>query len=403
MICILAPFNPVSVRNFFKVNVDLPDINTSATSINNLVQGLLSLGKNVIVITLDFSSCITRRFDENNIHIVTVGCQSKFILSNLFPNLYKMSSLLSSELRKVQNSVSVIHAHWCYEYALAAINFSRKKTIFITVRDFAPVIYDSISLSSSVYSFFSKIYWLYKCRVFNKVINNSNVHLIANSVYTNKKLLEYNPCLCISTIPNSIEDNLLVENLPDTAARRNIVSIATSLDDKRKNLYSLLEAFSIFSKTHYGFKLVLVGNYHVNCGIHSYAKKLGISEGVVFKGRLNRRELISVIDSSIVMVHPAYEETFGNILLEAMARGVICIGGLNAGAVPYVLDNGDSGLLCDVTSAQDISNKISEAIEHSDSINNIRRNALNRVLTTYTNTSVASSHLKYYKKIILEK
>lgn len=87
----------------------------------------------------------------------------------------------------------------------------------------------------------------------------------------------------VRTIPNSIEDSLLVPRILNTAGRKNIVSIAASLDDNRKNIKTLIDAFMFFSKKYSGYKLVLIGNYHMNSGVYEYCRKRDLLGDVILR------------------------------------------------------------------------------------------------------------------------
>lgn len=115
---------------------------------------------------------------------------------------------------------------------------------------------------------------------------------------------------------------------------------------------------------------------------------------------MNRSDIIEIIDNSIMMVHPAFEETFGNILLESMARGVITIGGRSAGAVPYVLEKGNSGILCDISSALQICNAMESVICEIGSNTFLQNNALRWVGCNFTNSAVAKQHILLYTNLL---
>ena len=50
------------------------------------------------------------------------------------------------------------------------------------------------------------------------------------------------------------------------------------------------------------------------------------------------------------------KESFGLVLLEAMFCGVVCIG-TNAGGIPEVIQDGETGFICKVGDVQDIAEK----------------------------------------------
>ena len=61
-------------------------------------------------------------------------------------------------------------------------------------------------------------------------------------------------------------------------------------------------------------------------------------------------EYIAAADA---VLHPAREEAFGMVVLEAMASGTPVVGGWSSGNVPCLLGGG-CGLMCDVTRDVDV-------------------------------------------------
>jgi phosphatidylinositol alpha 1,6-mannosyltransferase len=67
--------------------------------------------------------------------------------------------------------------------------------------------------------------------------------------------------------------------------------------------------------------------------------------GAIFAGHLDGRELAIAIASADILLHPSRTETFGNVVLEAMASGlaVVCAA---ADSSRTLVDPGRSGILC---------------------------------------------------------
>lgn len=82
-----------------------------------------------------------------------------------------------------------------------------------------------------------------------------------------------------------------------------------------------------------------------------WAERRGLAENVVFVGSLLHGELQSRIAAEVdVLVHPSLEESFGMVLVEAMALSIPVIAGERSGGTRYVLDEGRAGILTDVRS-----------------------------------------------------
>lgn len=398
MKCILAPFNPTSVSHYFDPSVKLPNVNTTATSVNNLVNGLLKLGEQLLIVTTDISERSNSVYTTNNVTIIVVGCYRRFVLSRLFPNLHCIAGQIYEALTPYLNDISLVHAHWCYEYALAALRFNASIPILCTVRDWAPVIYRSINPLNSLYSFFAKSYWRYKMHIMKVVLASKRITFIANSEYTYNLLSSQS--IHSSIIHNSINAACILDSVPSLETRNSIISIAGSLDDRRKNIERLVEAFEIINKNNKNIILILVGNYNPSGRVYKLVKNKGLLTNVRFLGKLSRAEVIRQLDSAFCMIHPALEETFGNIFLEAMARGCFCIGGENSGSVPYVLSDGKFGILCDVTSPQSIVNAYNGLVKELSSYEEMRKEALSNVKSNYSSETIARKHIRLYTQSI---
>ena len=82
-----------------------------------------------------------------------------------------------------------------------------------------------------------------------------------------------------------------------------------------------------------------------------------------FLGPLPQRQLQQWMASSDVMMFPPATETFGNVVLEAMACGLAVIGA-NGGAVPDTIRSGYNGLLCAPGDADDFAAKLAYLHKH---------------------------------------
>ncbi len=76
-----------------------------------------------------------------------------------------------------------------------------------------------------------------------------------------------------------------------------------------------------------------------------------------FLGSMPQRTLQQWMAASDVLLFPSATETFGNVVLEAMACGLAVIGA-NGGAVPDTIQDGHNGLLCAPGDANDFAVKL---------------------------------------------
>jgi glycosyltransferase involved in cell wall biosynthesis len=90
-------------------------------------------------------------------------------------------------------------------------------------------------------------------------------------------------------------------------------------------------------------QMVLVGDGPMRDEIEQRMKEMDIS--VYLLGFKGGEELAEIYASADVFFFPSATETFGNVVLEALASGVPVIGA-NAGGVKELIESGHSGFLC---------------------------------------------------------
>lgn len=114
---------------------------------------------------------------------------------------------------------------------------------------------------------------------------------------------------------------------------------------KEKNLALLLKAFTIITrKCRQDLRLILVGSGPEETALQEQARSLGIGEKVIFPGRVDYREIPNYYGSADLFVMPSTTETFGLVVLEALASGVPVVA-VNAGGSRDMVVSGYNGFL----------------------------------------------------------
>lgn len=107
-----------------------------------------------------------------------------------------------------------------------------------------------------------------------------------------------------------------------------------------KDLDVLFDAWQIVSKGLPEAQLVITGDGPI---ADELKRKYG--EGVIFTGYRHGEDLAAVYAAGDVFVFPSTTETFGNVVLEAMAAGLPVVAAA-AGGVKNLLVDGDNGIAC---------------------------------------------------------
>ncbi len=391
---VLGPFNPVSIADFLP-GEQLPSINVAATAVNTLVHEFLSMGHQVYVFTLSYATPQKYRIIKGNnveVHLIPTGLIPWLLGSHqMVFGPFVLSKRIAKIVKGKIKDIDVIHAHWTYEYAKAASYLSKEIPVFDTVRDWCPY---QLSLMKGR----NNIDWEIKNILFKQVMADKRITFIANSTYTERMITQACPHIKPPIIPNPIDKTWILDKKRKDV-KHQVVSIAAGLCSRRKNIGKLIEAFVEYNKIYPDARLHLVGSYDETFANYVEWKKNGWLENVIFYGILPHNQLVSILDEMSIMVHPAWEETFGNIFLEAISRCVPCIGGEKSGAVPEVLGYGSYGLLCDIHDAQCILNSMLK-MEDQSIYNMIQKSASKMIKEKYSSDVIAQRHIDLFTNVI---
>ncbi|MFZ3171881.1 MAG: glycosyltransferase family 1 protein [Carboxydocellales bacterium] len=135
--------------------------------------------------------------------------------------------------------------------------------------------------------------------------------------------------------------------------------------EPRKNLMRLLEAYANVKKGQgVNAPFVIAGSYGWKYqGILQRVDELGLSEQVIFTGRLTETELDVLYRNALIFVYPSLYEGFGLPPLEAMLRGIPVITS-NTSSLPEVV--GDAGIIVDPYNVQEIASAILNLYTNED-------------------------------------
>jgi glycosyltransferase involved in cell wall biosynthesis len=98
-------------------------------------------------------------------------------------------------------------------------------------------------------------------------------------------------------------------------------------------------------------------------------------KNTIFTGYKKGDELSEIYASSDIFVFPSPTETFGNVVLEAMASGIPVIAA-NKGGVTDTVKNGINGILFNAGNSLDLEKKIIELIENASLYNFLKSNTI---------------------------
>lgn len=390
-IILAAPINPYEFRDYITDNKNIPNYE-GGIAINIIVKGFLEQGHHVYVFSSHKQKEQELEFKGDNLYINIVKIPDTTPLHKFFSR-YLVVKRLTTSIQKFVNLADVIHAHWTYEYTMAILKF-KKKPLICTVRDWYPKIYKLQKLLS-----IDKLVWFTLRFMFYKTMKTNKLWYIAPSEYIQKSIQEKYYKKNVAIIYNPIANTFINKQIQPFSNNKVLISICNNVFNPSKNIETLLLAFKKYHKEQQNAKLILVGDYDTENPKFKKWDNNKLLESVYFCGYVNHNMLPELLDKASVLIHPSLEESFGNTLLEGMARGLIVIAGNNSGATKTVVGDGKFGLLCDVT---DI-NSIYQAIKKTDNTslaNELIKKATLYLKENYSEERIVTKHIELYKKCL---
>lgn len=116
------------------------------------------------------------------------------------------------------------------------------------------------------------------------------------------------------------------------------------------------------------FRLLIAGEGPDRGRLHSQAEELGLGGQVEFLGWLEGDQVLEFYASGDVFLHPARQEPFGVVVLEAMAAGLPVIGSDITGAVRDRVIHGVNGFIHRSGDSMDLAKNIAFFLDRPDRI-----------------------------------
>jgi glycosyltransferase involved in cell wall biosynthesis len=206
----------------------------------------------------------------------------------------------------------------------------------------------------------------------------------------------------VEVIPNGVEADAFSlasasERVPDQIAYVGLVNFNKGID-------LLLQAMVYVAERHDRARLVLVGGSYYRTTklqeerLKRLSRDLGLAERVEFVGRRPPAEVSRYMRQSSVVVLPSRVETFGAVLIEALASGTPVVATASGGPQEIVTDA--VGRLVPTEDADALARALLDVLNARDRFDpeRLREFALSR----YSWSSIADRYLALYRSVLSE-
>lgn len=349
-----------------------------AYSTYHTMQGLNALGEKTSVLMYDRGS--SERLIGSDVDIIYA------------PHPIERTFAYSpSYKRLVRNcpDVDIYHAQgvWQYPtYALASVARSLHKPYLITPRG---MLYPQDIAKSN--TFFKKL--SLRLRLLHDLNHAACVHVTCDDEMRYCRDLGVTAPICV--IPNPVDVHIPHSHKTDNTFRLGYLGRIS----RRKNVESLIYAWAALGDKASAAELLIIGGGDDDymAFLRREVQRLNLSN-VRFTGFISGQEKEDALASLSVLAMPSEFENFGNVIVEALVRGIPCIA--TKGAPWQDLQTHNCGWWVDF-SQNAINNAVAQALDTpADKLAEMGAHAISLVNDKYSIESVAKALLSVYNWII---
>jgi len=168
--------------------------------------------------------------------------------------------------------------------------------------------------------------------------------------------------------------------------------------EKRKGVIYLLKAFKELINTHDDVELIIAGSGPTARSLKDFVRRHKLPR-VKFLGHVSEDEKKSLLKSADVYCSPAlYGESFGIVLLEAMAMGTVIVAGNNPGYSSVMSDRGRLSLT-DPLSEKDFANRL-ELMLFDEEIRQLWKEWAKNYVKQFDYSVITDQYEEIYKRVV---
>ncbi|RZJ36239.1 MAG: glycosyltransferase family 1 protein [Flavobacterium sp.] len=171
-------------------------------------------------------------------------------------------------------------------------------------------------------------------------------------------------------------------NIPDDEKIIGNIAAFTGFKDH----YTWVNTVAELSKTNLKARYILIGDGPMEQEIRAHAEAKGVSDRIIFAGF--RKDIPEVLPEFDLFLFTSNNEPTGGVLLEAYACRVPIVAA-NAGGIPEVVVDGETGLLAEVGNPVDFARKVEKLLGDPDLQEKFRVNGYRFLTENFTKEVIA--------------
>ena len=386
-IAVCGPASVQMLKAFVQEGETLP-VGYACPLIACIVQEYIGQGHSVTVIsaTTDVEHEQCWRGDKCNIILIPARRRARQQILDFYREEVRgMQTVLHRE------KPDVIHAMWAYEFADAALGTGIPT--LVTCHDSPWRVAFAVR---HVYRFFRAFYAQFWVLPRTKYMTAVSPHIAIDLRWFHAYFRS------IQLVPNGLQRGCF-DQFPDAEkATASPTIVVVSEWGRLKNVAMSIRGFCRVRERFADARILLFGSgLGEGQAAESWCLQQHISTaGIEFCGYRSQKDIKTVLRTrATVFLHTSLEESFCMTILEAMSQGVACIGGRKSGAVPWLLDEGQAGVLVDVTSSGAIAEAVITLIENRAERERLARAGYERARNQFSLECVVKKYVGLLEKI----
>lgn len=388
-----GPFGPGLAPMLGVEEGSLPTGYGGAPMLLTLVEALGHRGHQLTLITTDEDlfriRSGTARFEGNGVTVYFCPRRPRaYNFNGRLPG--RIIDLFAYERREIARVIAsvpadVVHAHWTYEFALAAL--AAGKPTLVTAHDVA----------SKVLLFAQTAYlagrWLMQRMVLKQATWLSAVSPVL------KDDLERISAAAITVVPNPLDERFFAAARTGTDPGRFCMILNNW--SNWKNPKPVIQAWKIVrARAPTAVLHCYGGPFGAGGPVEHWAKRHGLADGIHFHGSKPYAEIADALRRCEALINPSRYETFGMVVAEAMALGVPVLVGEDSGALRWLAQDGRCGGIVDMSDPEAIAGLVILQMEGKAVTPAMSSAAQARIRGIASPAKVAQAYESLYARIV---
>ncbi len=204
-----------------------------------------------------------------------------------------------------------------------------------------------------------------------------------------------------TTITPGVDTDLFMPGYWDLPHQTILFIAGLTRAEQHKGLPVLIEAFHRVHERFPNLRLVIGGDGNMRPAYEASVAARGLQDKVIFKGRVTAPELTTVYQQCTMFVLPSLSpaESFGMVLIEAMASGKPVIGSISGG-IPWVIEHEKTGLLVPSNDAPALASAITRLLSDPPLVEKLVEAGLQEVKAKYNWHTLAAKHHEIFMHVL---